>query len=228
MQKTYRNAISFMLKCLTVIFSLGGVLLSFLTAKQEGYFPWYTRLFYFTAQSNIWIGLTFLTILIVTFFFPRARRFKDKLYFFKFAFTSSITITALVFFCFLAPFADASYHVWSLSSFMTHLFAPVLAIVDFFVDDYPVYLTKKQRFCAVVPPTIWITIVSIMSILKVDFGRGVFYPYPFFNFYSQLGIFGFSKELPLMGAFYWIIGIGFMFFITGIIYAKLKAVQRRK
>ena len=86
MQKTFRCAISYIFKCLTVIFSLGGVLLSFLTAKEEGYFPWYTRLFYFTAQSNIWIGLTFLTILIVNFFFPRARRFKDKLYFLKFVF----------------------------------------------------------------------------------------------------------------------------------------------
>jgi hypothetical protein len=58
-----KNRLSITLKILTVISSLGGLIISLTTATFDGYSHWTRRLAYFTAQSNIWIGITFLAVL---------------------------------------------------------------------------------------------------------------------------------------------------------------------
>jgi rubrerythrin len=45
MNKSLRSGISFLLKCLTVLTALGGLILSFLTSKDEGYKIGLARLF---------------------------------------------------------------------------------------------------------------------------------------------------------------------------------------
>ena len=81
---------------------------------------------------------------------------------------------------------------------------------------------------AVVPSCIWVFITSALCLNGFDFGRGVNYPYFFFDFFAPIGLFGFSNKLPIMGCAYWIVGIGLSIFLFGLLYAKLKAVQRRK
>ena len=218
----------YLFKILIVASSLGGVLISFFTARADGYSHWYDRLLYFTGQSNIWIGVTTLLLLSVLIF---AKKKNDKLvgalYILKFVFSVSITITAIVFFCLLAPFADESYHIWSVSGFMTHLFSPLFSIIDLFCDDYNLNFTSKIVFASVIPPFIYVLVSAVLTYLNVDFGRGDNYPYIFMNFLSPAGLFGFSKELPLFGSAYWILLLALITATVGLIYYRIKIKMQK-
>ncbi|MBO7344818.1 MAG: hypothetical protein J6U92_02635 [Clostridia bacterium] len=221
MQIKIKNIFLVFLKILTVISSIGGVLLSLINATFDGYSAWYKRAYYFTAQSNIWLGLTFFIILL-----NRSQRIKEKLYIFKFIFTVSISITAIIFCSVLAPFADESYHVWSLSGILTHVISPALALTDYFLDDYKIKFKKHTPFLAVLPPLIYFLVVSIMHLLKIDFGRGQTFPYFFLNFFSPAGIFGFSNQPPFfLGVFYWIILVLLAVIFISFILSKIKKTK---
>ena len=174
-----RNALSMLLKYLTVCASLGGVLLSLMNARQDGYSHWGKRLLYFTAQSNIWLGFTFLFILLLPLKKKNAELWKERLYLLKYIFTVSITITGIVFCALLAPFSDDSYHPWEICNLLTHVFSPLFAIIDFFLDPYHIPLYKKQIFLTLLPPLAYFSLASILGAVHTDFGRGVSYPYFF-------------------------------------------------
>ena len=217
----------YLLKILIVISSLGGVLISLLTAQQEGYSHWHKSLLYFTGQSNLWIGLTTLALLITLLFFRRKIKVVRALYFLKFVFTVSITVTAIVFFCFLAPFADESYHIWSVSGFLTHLFSPLFSVIDLFTDDYKLKLKSKIVFASIIPPLIYVIISAILTCLNVDFGRGDNYPYIFMDLFSPAGLFGFSKEPPIFGAVYWILFFALITATVGLTYYQIKSKRQK-
>ena len=217
-----KRKFSYVLKILTVCCSLGGVLLSLIFARRDGYSHWTRRTFYFTAQSNMWIGFTTLAILLLPLLPLKLQKIKNFLYLFKYVFTVCIAMTAIVFLGFLAPFADQSYHVWEFSSFLTHVFSPLFAILDFFVDDYKINLNKNSIFLVAVPPLFYIGFSAVLSAFSVDFGRGVNYPYFFMNHYSKAGVFGFSKEVPLLGTFYWICFFAIITMCLGFFFAKIK------
>lgn len=214
-----KDRFSITLKILTVISSLGGLIISLTTAKFDGYSHWTKRLAYFTAQSNIWIGITFLAVLFTK---NSNAKIKNALYLMKYAFTVSITMTGLVFLSFLAPFADESYHVWSISGCLTHVFSPIFAIADFFIDDYKIPIKGKRTFIAVIPPALYVGVSAILTALNFDFGRGDAYPYFFMNYLSPAGVFGFSKTYPFfIGYFYWIAALALITALIGIFYSKL-------
>lgn len=217
-----RKKISYLLKCLTVVASLGGVTVSLVFAKSHGYSHWARRLLYFTAQSNVWIGLTFLTLVILPFTRKKART-ERFLYVLKYVFTVSIAMTGVIFCFLLAPFGDERYHLWSFSSYLTHVFSPAFAIADFFVDDTPLPVRGKQAFLAVLPPLFYILWASVLGFLNIDFGRGEAYPYFFLNYRSPAGIFGFSKELPfVVGSFYWILLFSLLIFVLGHSFLRIR------
>ena len=212
-------------KILTVCTSLGGVLFSCIYARRDGYSHWGRRLLYFTAQSNIWIGITMLLLIIALSKKSKTNFLRKRLktlYLLRYIFTVSITVTGLVFCGLLAPFADESYHVWSAASVMTHVLAPVFAVTDFFADKTPFPLTRRHIFATVLPPIAYFSLAGVLEAFSVDFGRGVPYPYFFLNFRSPAGIFGFSSALPfIMGTFYWIFLLGGMMLGISALYARL-------
>lgn len=202
-----KSKISTVFKVCIALSALGGVLLSLIEYQKDGYSHWYRRLFYFTAQSNVWIGVTCLVLST-----SRLFHFKDiwvkRLYILKYVFTVSITITGVVFCTLLAPFAPKSYHLWVFSGYLTHIVTPLFAVLDFFIDDYPITLTKQHVFYSIIPPLIYFLSTMVLSFFKVDFGRGEFYPYYFLNFRSPSGFFGFSNQAPFfVGSFYWIVAL---------------------
>ncbi len=224
MQTKTKNIFLFLFKIFTVLSSIGGVLISLVNAKVDGYSVWYKRTYYFTAQSNIWLGITFLLILI-----NRSNQIKDKLYILKFVFTVSISITAIIFCLLLAPFADESYHVWSLSGILTHVVSPATALTDYFLDDYKIKFKRRTPFYAVFPPLIYFLCISIMHLFNVDFGRGQTFPYFFLNFFSPAGIFGFSNQAPFfIGVFYWVILLSLIVLLLSFFFSKLKIVQQKQ
>ena len=220
-----KQNVSFILKLLTAGSALGGVFISFLQSYQDGYGHWSKRLLYFTGQSNIWIGVIFL-ILAFAHVFTFSERVLHVLYVLKYVFTVSITLTGLVFCTLLAPFADESYHLFVLSSYLTHIFSPAFAIADLFVDEFPFPLTKRHVFYGVIPPSVYYLSSILFSALKVDFGRGEYYPYYFFNFRSPAGVFGFSNQAPFfIGAFYWAILFFGIIYTIAFVLAKLRNMK---
>lgn len=218
---TKREKLSILLKYLTAVASLGGVLLSLIYARQDGYSHWSRRLLYFTAQSNIWLGVTFVAILLLPLKKRNAERWKKRLYLLKYLFTVSITITGLVFCALLAPFAEDDYRPWGLCNLLTHVFSPLFAITDFFLDPNQVHIGKKQIFLTLVPPLCYFSLASVLGATHTDFGRGVNYPYFFLNFTSPAGIFGFSSVRPFfVGAFYWISLFALMLLFFAHLYAR--------
>ena len=212
--------ISFITKILIFVTALIGVLFACIYARADGYSHWTKRLLYFTNQSNLWIGIICLLTTVVNAKDKVKSEIKRLTYVTKFIFTVSITLTGLIFWVLLAPFADQeNYNVWTVASILTHIVVPVLAVFDFFYDDYKIILTKKHTLLAIIPPLIYFTFASILSVCQVDFGRGENFPYFFMDFYSEAGLLGFvSGDLPQLGTVYWlvlilliILGIGFLY-----------------
>ena len=144
------------------------------------------------------------------------------LYVLKYIFTVSITVTGLVFTCLLGPFGDKSYHLWAFSSWLTHIFSPVFAITDFFVDGEQIPLHGGQVWVCALPPLFYSVFTIALEAMNVDFGRGLTYPYFFMDYRSPAGIFGFTGELPFFaGIFYWFTLLTTLILGIGALYLKL-------
>ena len=219
-----RKRISFILKTMIAAFAIGGVIAACILAERDGYSHWTKRLLYFTQLSNVWIGVT--ALLFVAFGLKEARTGKDLtpkwLYSLRFAFTVSIAVTGIIFCALLAPFATDDYTPWTITSIITHVIVPSLSIADFFLDESEVKYTRANALSGVFPPLIYFIFASVLSALRVDFGRGEPYPYFFMNYYSSAGIFGVNLDAtprPEIGPFYWmslflllILGLSFCFY----------------
>ena len=224
-----RKRISFYLKWLITAVALVGVVLSFFNAAADGYLHWSKRLLYFTSESNIWIALSCLSILLLPYFkgVSSSTRVKNSLYVLKYVFTVSITLTGFIFCAVLAPGAkNDNYNAWTVASVMTHVIVPVLSVLDFFLDEYRVHLKRKHMLYTAIPPFLYLIFASILGFKKVDFGRGDTFPYFFMNYKSPAGIFGTSDVMPYkIGSFYWIV---FILFIVIGISALYRAIYNKK
>lgn len=219
MTETRAKKLSLLLKGLTVLTSLGGLLISIFESEAHGYSHWSKRFLYFTAQSNVWIGGTMFAFLVCALFRIKPPAF---LYALKYIFTVSITVTFLVFTCLLGPFGEASYHLWAFSSWLTHIFAPAFAVADFFVDREKIPLRGGQVWICLIPPLAYSAAVVLLELLNVDFGRGLIYPYFFMDIRSPVGLFGFSNELPYFaGTFYWFFALALIVWGIGALYLRL-------
>ena len=213
------------LKYFIVISSLGGLFISLLESTAHGYSHWSKRFLYFTAQSNVWIGLTTLAILLSARFINKVPKF---LYTLKYIFTVSITLTGLVFCCLLGPFGDPSYHLWAFSSWLTHIFAPFFSILDFFLEKKHLPVRRGQVWICLIPPLIYLFLTMFLEYLNVDFGRGFSYPYFFMEYRSPVGFFGFSNQSPYFaGTFYWLILFSLLVVSVGALYLKWNERQNR-
>lgn len=216
------------LKWLIVFSSLGGVALSLVFAARDGFSHWSRRLLYFTAQSNLWLGFTTLAILLLQGLKTESKKAVKVLYVMKYLFTVSITVTCLVFCGILAPFADESYTPWSIYNLLTHVVSPVAAIADFFMEKPVVRLKTSHALLAALPPFLYTVSVGILSGFHVDFGRGEPFPYFFMNYFSPVGLFGFSRKKPyVMGSFYWILALVLLVFGLAFFYARRKANEKK-
>ncbi len=219
-----KKRVSFLLKIATPTSAFVGVLISLFFAKRDGYSHWSRRLLYFTAQSNLWIGIVFLLVLVC-----RKQSWKPRIYLFKYVFTVSITVTGLVFCFLLAPFSDDGYTPWTFCNSLTHVVTPLFAVADFFLDEYRISMKKAAVFSALLPPFLYCLFTWILEGFYVDFGRGVPYPYFFLNYRSPAKIFGFSNERPFfVGSFYWLLLFLSLVLLISFLYAhhlRKKAVK---
>lgn len=220
-----RNKISLITKMLIAALSILGVFMSFTRAGLDGYSHWSKRLLYFTSQSNIWIGVLSIVILVYALInrTNENTRVKNTIYILKYVFTVSITVTCLIFCAVLAPgAANENYNAWSLSSLITHVIVPTLSIADLFIDGYKINIRGRHVFYTAIPPFLYMILSTVLYLCKVDFGRGDTFPYFFLNYGSPAGVFGFSDEMPyIVGSFYWIVLILFVIFGFAALYRRL-------
>lgn len=223
-----RKLFGFILNLFVSLAVTVGIILAFVNATSEGFSHFGQRLLYFTTLSNIWIGITCFVIVILQIVekIKNKTLIKNYIYVLKYIFTISITVTGIVFCVLLAPFAD--FNVWTTSSILTHVVVPVTAVISYFVEEPLNPMNQKYIWFSLIPPFVYFVFGSILSLLKVDFGRGQTYPYFFMNFDSEVGLFGFRNEgLFEMGCIYWIIVI--LLFILGIskLYYNLHSINKK-
>ena len=215
-----KKIITVILKILIVVGAIIGIILNTLTPYGQ-FLGAKTTFLFFTIQSNIWIALTMLLLLInhILEFKIKKEFLKKWMYVLKLVFTVSITLTCLVYCFILVPSAPEDFNCWDIGSVLLHAVVPVLAIIDYFVDIKELQFKTKEVLFVILPPLYYLFFSLIGYILNWNFGEGHNYPYFFLNYNSPSGVFGFRNEAPYyMGSFYWIIILLFLVLGIGFLY----------
>lgn len=215
-----KKIITIILKILIVVGAIIGIILNTLTPYGQ-FLGAKTTFLFFTIQSNIWIALTMLLLLINHILELKIKKefLKKWMYVLKLVFTVSITLTCMVYCFILVPSAPEDFNCWDIGSVLLHAVVPVLAIIDYFVDIKELQFKTKEVFFVILPPLYYLFFSLIGYFLNWNFGEGHNYPYFFLNYNSPAGVFGFSNEAPYyMGSFYWIIILLFLVLGIGFVY----------
>lgn len=183
---------------------------------------------FFTQLSNLFLAAVVLLQLL----FPKAR-FLPGL---KFSAVLSIFVTFLVFLTVLGPVVPgglpAAYAQDHGASFCLHLLNPILAFYDFFRNDALFPYRKRHAALALVPPFGYFLLILTLGQLGLRWGpTGMMAPYPFLNYGSPAGWFGFaagaSAFFPIqIGAFYAVLILLLLFYAAA--HALLFLSRRRR
>ena len=192
------NLISSISKLLLIVGVVIGVWASLL---QEGFFnP--KHFLYYTIQSNIEIAIICLVSLLFIF---SKKEIPSIVYTLKFIFTVAITLTGLVFNFILYPASIFSTHPLnplSTANFFTHIFVPILSLVDFFAFDYKLKITKKTFLLGLITPLIYFIFVMFCTKVGIRFNGNLFVPYFFLDYKANSW---FQLGDGKIGVFYWVI-----------------------
>ena len=193
------NLISSISKLLLVVGVIIGVWASLL---QEGFFnP--KHFLYYTIQSNIEIAI--ISLICVLFLLRKNAQIPQVVYALKFIFTVAITLTGLVFNFILYPASIFSTHPLnplSTANFFTHIFVPILSLVDFFAFDYKLKITKKTFLLGLITPLIYFIFVMFCTKVGIRFNGNLFVPYFFLDYKANSW---FQIGNGKIGVFYWVI-----------------------
>ena len=186
-----------------------------------------SHMLFFTLQSNIWIGVTCIVGLVLMIAKVQLERW---MYVVKLTFTVSITLTGVVYCTMLAPFLGSQ--AFTLASTLLHVIVPVAAVADFFVYDYAGVYKWWDCLIVTVPPFYYLAFAGVGYALNWDFLDGLNYPYFFLDWGSPAGAFGFSKQSPYIGVFYYVlillafvVGVGALYVFLAKVVAKKVAKQ---
>ncbi len=204
---------------------------------------------YFTYLSNFFMAIMlaiFLLLDIYTLKTGRAVRTR-ALYLLKFTATVGVALTFFVFISIIAPFMPNGFMVAYFDrlagSFFRHFIGPILAITDFFLFDYEYRPRKEDALLSAVFPFLYALLIIILGYAGVTWDAGdghmMAAPYPFLNFKSSCGWFGFNFNEPLtyknpgVGTFYSIIVLCVFFlvfsqFVLWLLKCRREAVKKEK
>jgi hypothetical protein len=224
-----RKSACSVIRYLIVVFTILGILLGFFSAKQCGLSVWYKGLTYFTTQSNIWLGVIYTIIIAHSFLKQKNNYTLATLHNCKYYFTVSIAMTGFVFCFFLAPFADSSYAPWSPYSIIVHVITPLLAITEFYLDEYNYKFSFKGALTSITPALIYYSITIFLCCMLFDFGRGDPFPYFFLDVYSSASLLGFSSSsLQKIGTIWWLLLFSYLMFGIACLLLKTKSLFGNK
>ena len=154
---------------------------------------------FFTQLSNLYIAAVVLLQLLR----PELRALPAL----KFGAVVSIFVTFFVYLTVLGPVMPgglaAAYAQDHGASFCLHLLTPALAFWDFFRNDALYPYRRRHVLLALLPPIAYFLFILALGQLGVRW-RGRMAPYPFLDYGSQAGWFGFLSE----GGSVWQLRIG--------------------
>ena len=183
---------------------------------------------FFTQLSNLFLAAVVLLQLLR----PGSPFFSGL----KFSAVVSIFVTFLVFLTVLGPVVPgglpAAYAQDHGASFCLHLLNPALAFFDFFRNDAHFPYRKRHAALSLVPPFGYFLLILALGQLGLRWGpTGMMAPYPFLNYGSPAGWFGFivgaSGFFPIqIGAFYAVLVLLLLFYAAA--HALLFLARRRR
>ena len=177
-----------------------GVLGIVLTALSTDFMGGAAVFLYFTVQSNIFIILMSLIVLVdeIVSWITKKSFINQIILNIKFTATVAITITFIVFFTMLAPLLGPDY-LLSFNNFSLHAIVPILAIIDFIIYDTKTNLSYPKSLIGCIPPLCYVIFVYVGMLFNFQYGENIKFPYFFLDFETN----GFFFEKG-MGIIIWI------------------------
>ena len=194
---------SFIIKTMIVFGAAIGLFATFMSSN----FMRTHAIFYYTIQSNIWIAAVCFIIWIydlVSLFKGKSVPIPNWLRNLKFIFTVAIVLTGLMFNFVLYPqsmMTGEPANPFSFSNFLTHIFVPVMAVVDFFSFDRARLRSDRLVVWGLVTPIYYFVFSMLLASRGVDF-KGSSFPYFFLDYQTNTW---FSIGGGRFGVFYWIV-----------------------
>lgn len=175
---------------------------------------------YYTIQSNIYILLISLVLLILKVF---KKKIPNWIYIIKFICTIGIIVTFLIFTFMLIPqmFGGFNEYLLSLSNLTLHFISPLLAVTSFILFD-KIKVNKNTYLYGIIMPLVYclfifiLTFIDKSSLFKGLGGKMERFPYFFMN-YETNGWLRISSDIWELGFIYWFIII----FIVVILLSKI-------
>ena len=192
--------IQLIIRLALVIIGVVGIIL---TGSSTSFMGDKVTFLFFTVQSNITIILIELVYAVDALLQLLSKKsFSNNiLLIIKYIFTVAITITFLVFTTMLIPSLSLDY-LFSFRNYSLHFIVPILAVVDFFIFNSDIKLTKASCLWGTAMPIYYVIFFLINIPLGTRYLYGDYAPYFFLN-YENLTWFSFTNKGP--GVFYWIL-----------------------
>lgn len=180
-----------------------GLILSLTSKSTDEFMGNGTALNFYTLQSNLWVFILELVLLVLT-IIEDAKQIsiiKEKMVVLKFVMTVAILITFIVYWSMLAPYV-AQKNVLALSNVILHAISPILMFVDFFTFDREYTFKKDNVYLVIIPPLYYLIFAMIRAeVSDTVFTQGSRYPYWFID----IDTFGWLGNINGPGVIYWTI-----------------------
>lgn len=180
-----------------------GLILSLTSKSTDEFMGNGTALNFYTLQSNLWVFILELVLLVLTIIedVKQVSIIKEKMVVLKFVMTVAILVTFIVYWSMLAPYV-AQKNVLALSNVILHAISPILMLVDFLVFDREYTFKKNNVYLTIIPPLYYLIFAMVRAeISDTVFTQGSRYPYWFID----IDTFGWLGNINGPGVIYWAI-----------------------
>lgn len=180
-----------------------GLILSLTSKSTDEFMGNGTALNFYTLQSNIWVFILELVLLVLTIIedVKQISIIKEKMVVLKFVMTVTILVTFIVYWSMLAPYV-AQKNVLALSNVILHAISPILMLVDFLIFDREYTFKKNNIYLTIIPPLYYLIFAMVRAeVSDTVFTQGSRYPYWFID----IDTFGWLGNINGPGVIYWTI-----------------------
>ena len=218
---TNHTVIEILFKPLLIFFSMTGIILQ---AKLDGGFFRSNIYLYFTILSNALTAIVFFAFFWLEIIeqFTRKRIIPYWLLTVKYMMTSAMFLTLFVSAVLLMPLKDQAY-LFSMKNLCQHIFAPLIALLDFLIFDKEFKIGIKAFALSFVFPLMYLAVTFLLSLKPIRYSNGSNFPYYFLD-YRTYGWWSLPPES--LGVFWWIVIIAIMQTIsTAILFGVKKLIN---
>ena len=216
-RQTTHTVIEILFKPLLIFFSVTGIVLQ---VRLDGGFFSTNVYLYFTILSNALTAIVFF----VFFWLDIIERIAGKhiiphwMLTLKYMMTSAMFLTLFVSAVLLMPFKDQTY-LFSMKNLCQHIFAPLIALLDFLIFDRDFKIGKWTFALSFVFPLIYLTMTFLLSINPIRYSNGSNFPYYFLDYRTH----GWWALPPNgLGVFWWLIIVAVMLSISTAVLLGIK------